>query len=373
MERAQKQAILNDLQKKMVFLAGPRQAGKTWLAEDIAKEYQHPLYLNYDNIDHRKIINDHAWTDETDLLILDELHKKPRWKNYLKGLYDTKLKHLHILVTGSAKLDLYHKVGDSLAGRYFLHHLLPISLAELKQVDEPVNMKRLIERSGFPEPYLAKTEVDAKRWRLQYADSLLRTDVLDFKNIGNLQAIRMVFELLRRKVGTSVSYKSIAEDVEISPHTVKKYIEVLEAIYVVFRVTPYSKNIARSLLKEPKIYFYDTGLVEGDEGAIFENFVANALLKYAFGKIDYQAELYELKYFRTKEGKEIDFVLALDNKVETVIEVKVSDKDINPHLLWMQEKYQFKAIQLVKHLRQEYKKQEVEVRSAEKYLQNLIF
>lgn len=372
MERLQKQHILDDLQKKMVFLAGPRQAGKTWLANDIAKEYQHPLYLNYDNIEHQKIIRDHAWLNNTDLLILDELHKMPRWKNYLKGLYDTKLKNLHVLVTGSARLDLYHKVGDSLAGRYFLHHLFPISLAELKQVGEPIDMDRLIERGGFPEPYLAETNIDAKRWRLQYTDSLIRTDVLDFNSIGNVRAIQLIFDLLRRKVGSPISYKSIAEDVQVAPNTVKKYIEILEAIYVIFRVSPYSKNIARSLLKEPKIYFYDTGLVEGDEGAIFENFVANSFMKYVAAKIDYAAEPYELKYLRTKDGREVDFALICNNKVESLFEVKVSDKNISPQLLWTQEKYQFNAIQLVKNLRQESKVGDIEVRSAEKYLSDLM-
>ncbi len=372
MKRAQKQRILKDLKKKMVFLAGPRQAGKTWLANDIAREYQHPLYLNYDNLEHRKIIREQSWLDETDLLILDELHKMPRWKNYLKGLYDTKAEKLHILVTGSARLDLYHKVGDSLAGRYFLHHLFPFSLAELNQLGEPTDMARLIERGGFPEPYLAEDDVDAKRWRLQYTDSLIRTDTLDFNNISNLQAMRMIFDLLRRKVGTPVSYKSIAEDVQVAPNTVKKYIEILEAIYVIFRITPYSKNIARSLLKEPKIYFYDTGLVEGDEGVIFGNFVANSLMKYVAAKIDYAAEPYELKYLRTKEGREIDFVLVCDNQIESLIEVKVSDKNVSPHLLWVQEKYKFNAVQLVKYLKQEYKAGTIEVRKAEKYLADLL-
>ena len=372
MERAQKQLILDDLPKKMVFLAGPRQTGKTWMAKEIAKEYSHPVYLNYDNIDHQKIINEHAWLDNTDLLILDELHKMPRWKNYLKGLYYTKLGNLHILVTGSARLDLYHKVGDSLAGRYFLHHLLPISLAELKQIGEPVDMHRLIERSGFPEPYLAETNLDAKRWRIQYTDSLIRIDVLDFNNIGNLRAIQMIFELLRRKVGSPISYKSIAEDIQIAPNTVKKYIEILEAIYMIFRVTPFSINIARSLLKEPKIYFYDTGLVEGDEGVVFENFVANALIKHVVAKIDYAAERYQLKYIRTKDGREIDFSLVCDHKVKTVIEVKTNDKNPSLHLLWAQEKYQFNAIQLVKNLRQEYKVKNIDLRNPEKYLSELM-
>jgi predicted AAA+ superfamily ATPase len=372
MKRIQKDYILSDLAKKMVFLAGPRQAGKTWLAKEIAKEYQRPLYLNYDNSEHRNIILEQAWLNETDLLILDELHKMPGWKNYLKGVYDTKLSTLHMLVTGSARLDLYHQVGDSLAGRYFLHHLFPLSLAELKQVGEPVDMPRLLERGGFPEPYLASTNTEAKRWRLQYTDSLIRTDVLDFNNIANLRAIQLIFNLLRRKVGSPISYKTIAEDVQISPHTVKKYIEILEAIYIIFRITPHSNNIARSLLKEPKIYFYDNGLVEGDEGAIFENFVANALMKHVAAKVDYAAENYQLKYFRTKDGREIDFVLVNDQQVESIIEVKSSDKKPGAHLSWAKEKYNFKSIQLVKHLREEHQVNGIEIRRPDTYLSGLI-
>jgi predicted AAA+ superfamily ATPase len=371
MKRFQKQAILADLKKKMVFLAGPRQAGKTWLAKDIATTYQNPVYLNYDDTEHRKIMKEKSWRENTDLLILDELHKMPRWKNYLKGVYDTKLSHLHILVTGSARLDLYRKVGDSLAGRYFLHHLLPLSLSELKQNDETPDMQRLIAHSGFPEPYLAETLVEAKRWRAQYIQSLIRIDVLNFNPIQHIHVIQMMVDLLRQKVGSPISYLSIAEDVQVSVNTVKKYIEILEAIYVIFRITPHSKNIARSLLKGPKIYFYDTGLVEGDEGAIFENFVANALLKAIITKQDYLAEPYQLKYLRTKEGKEIDFIIVKDQKIESAIEAKVSDKEISPTLQWGCKKFGFKGIQLVKELRQEFQKENIEVLKADKYLSSL--
>ena len=138
----------------------------------------------------------------------------------------------------------------------------------------PYSIDHFLERGRFPEPFFSDTLVDAKRWRLQYVDPLTRQDVLDFDNIHNIKAIQLVFELLRERVGSSLSYTAIAEDAHISPTTVKKYIQILEALYIVFRVAPFSKNIARSLLKEPKIYFFDTGLVNGDNGARFENFVA---------------------------------------------------------------------------------------------------
>ncbi|MFS8564111.1 MAG: DUF4143 domain-containing protein [Rhabdochlamydiaceae bacterium] len=189
----------------------------------------------------------------------------------------------------------------------FLHRLLPLSPAECDAVRVPYTLDHFLERSGFPEPFLATTNIDANRWRPQYVDSLLRTNVLDFENIQNLNAIKLVFELLRERIGSPTSYTSLAQDVAISPNTVKKYIQILEALYIVFRVTPYSRNIGRSLLKEPKIYFFDNGLVKGDHGALFENFVATCLFKHVCAKIDYKAENYALHYLQTKERKRSRF------------------------------------------------------------------
>ena len=185
----------------MVFLVGPRQAGKTWLAKNIAEQTPKSIYLNYDHSQDRQLISDESWRDTTELLIFDELHKMPQWKNYLKGLFDTKPTHQKILVTGSARLDIFKQVGDSLAGRYFTHRLMPLSLGELHHLNESYNLNHLLERGGFPEPLSAEDNTVAKRWRKQYIDSLMRDDVLDFDNIQNLKAIRLVFDLLRHRVG----------------------------------------------------------------------------------------------------------------------------------------------------------------------------
>ncbi len=371
MNRIQMSYIIKDLNKKMVLLAGPRQVGKTYLAKQIAKAFNHSVYLNYDNFLDKNIIQEQAWLESTELLILDELHKMPEWKNYLKGIYDTKPAHLRILVTGSARLDIFDKIGDSLAGRYFLHRLLPLSPAELYQLDKPIHLENLISRGGFPEPYLADDEVEAERWRLQYTNSILSTDVFDFDKIQNIRALRTIFELLRNRVGSTISYSSLAEDVAVSPNTVKKYIEVLEALYVVFRITPYSNNIARSLLKEPKIYFFDTGLVKGDNGAKFENFVAVCLLKNVYAKIDYKAELYNLYYLRTKDNEEVDFALTKNDVIEQIIEVKNSNNEISKSLYSFHKKYHFPAIQLVKDLRIERKVDHITVMKALNYLNDL--
>ncbi len=371
MERDQKKAILHDLQKKMVLLAGPRQAGKTTLAHSVAKEFKSSVYLTYDRMEDRKILLEEGWLPSTELLIFDEIHKMPKWKNYLKGVYDTKLPHQKILVTGSARLETFNKVGDSLAGRFFLHRLLPLSPAECEKVGVAYTIDRFLERGGFPEPFLDKELVEANRWRLQYVDSLLRIDVLDFENIHNLNAIRLVFDLLRERVGSPVSFNSIAEDVGISPHTVKKYIQILEALYIVFRITPFSKNIARSLLKVPKIYFFDTGLIKGDSGAKLENFVATCLLKHVFAKIDYKAELYSLNFLQTKEKNEVDFALVKNNQIEKIIEVKNSNSSVGEGLAYFHRKYNLPALQIVKELKRERVEDGIEIVQAHNFLKSL--
>jgi hypothetical protein len=372
MKRVQFEQILRDLKKKMVLLAGPRQVGKTFLAKAIAEQFKHPVYLNFDAAEDRKIIQTQAWLDKTDLLILDELHKMPDWKNYLKGIYDTKLPHQHILVTGSARLELFSQVGDSLAGRYYLHRLMPLSAAELTQLNQRINLDDLIHKSGFPEPYFAENSVEVRRWRQQYIHSLLSTDVFDYDKLHNLKALQNLFELLRLRVGSTISYQSLAEDLQISSVTVKKYIAILESVYLIFKITPYTKNIARSLLKEPKIYFFDTGLVKSGDGAQLENLVANALLKHVYAEIDYFANDSALHYLRTKEGKETDFALVKDNKIIKLIEVKNSEKNIDKSLLYFHDKYQIPAIQVVKSLRQEYQANGIEVLRLQAFLEDLI-
>jgi uncharacterized protein len=371
MERSQKQTILRDLEKKIVLLVGPRQSGKTWLALDIARDFQNSVYLNYDQVLDRRLITEQSWLETTDLLILDELHKMPDWKNFLKGVYDTKPATLKILVTGSARFDVFDRLGDSLAGRYFRHRLLPLSLSELKQSLEKVDLGRLMERGGFPEPYLTEELVDANRWRLQYVTSLLSTDIFEIDTIHNLKAMQLVFNLLRTRVGSPVSYQSLAEDVAVSPTTIKKYIQLLEALFIIFPVYPYSKNIARSLLKEPKIYFFDTGLVQGDEGTKLENLVAISLLKHVYGKIDSLAEEYALHYLRTKDGDEVDFAIVYRDEIESMVEVKLSDQRISKPLAKFHQKYGYPASQLVKSLRNDYQQGGISVLKADKFLSQL--
>ncbi len=371
MHRIQYHLILKDLEKKMVFLTGPRQVGKTWLARKIAENFPESVYLNYDSIKDRKIIENESWLKSTDLLVLDELHKMKGWKNYIKGVFDTRPEGMILLVTGSARLETFSRGGDSLAGRYFMHRLFPFSPSELVAAERPDLSANLIKRSGFPEPLLAENDEDADRWRMQYADALIREDVLDFEKIHDLKSIQLVLELLRNRVGSPLSYTSIAEDAAISPNTVKKYISVLEALSIVFRITPFSKNIARSILKEPKIYFYDTGMVKGNEGVLFENLTALSLLRYTCGMADYRGKNYSLNYLRQKDRKEVDFCISKDNSPELIIEAKRSDESLSGNLLYFHKRYNIPAVQTVLHLKRERTEGKIEIRDGMKFLMAL--
>jgi uncharacterized protein len=371
MERWQKKQIVEDLQKKMVFVVGPRQSGKTWLAKNIMAQFNNPAYLNYDSRTDRKVLEQQSWINESDLLIFDEIHKMPDWKNYIKGVFDTKEPYQSIMVTGSARLDLLKQAGDSLAGRVFTHHLFPLSPAELFKQNLDYKLEHFLERSGFPEPYLAKTNVDSARWRREYIENLLSIDIFDIGNIQDVRHLRLVFELLRERVGSPISFHSIARDISISHNTVKKYIQILEALYVVFRITPYAKNIARSLIKEPKIYFFDNCLVNGDDGAKFENFVASCFYKHVITKTDYFGEEWKLHYLRTKDGKEVDFALIKADQIEQAIEVKLSDKELAKSLVWFHERFNIPSVQIVKNLKTEYQKGTISVLKANEYLKKL--
>jgi len=353
MNRSQAKAIRRDLDKKMVLLSGPRQVGKSYLARSIMEAFQAPQYLNHDNAQDRTIITKQAWRSSTDLLVLDELHKMRGWKSYLKGIFDTRPKHLRILVTGSARLETFRKSGDSLAGRYFLHRLLPVSPAEASAAKVKANLAHFLARGGFPEPFLAEDPADAGRWRRQYIDGLVREDILTFENVHELRAISLLLELLRERVASPVSYQSLSEDLGIAPNTVKRYIEILEALYIVLRVQPHARSIARSLHRQPKLYFYDTGLVNGDEGKRLENLVAVCLHKHLSLLEDRDGISRPLRYLRTKDGKEVDFVMVEENRPTLMIEVKTADRDPSSGLTFFHDRYAIPGVQLVGDLRVE--------------------
>lgn len=371
MERAQTQAILRDLDKKMVFLFGPRQVGKSYLARALMAEFRSPQYLNHDNSQDRAVIMAESWRSDTDLLILDELHKLPRWKNHLKGIYDTRQPKLRILVTGSARLETFRQSGDSLAGRYFLHRLLPVSPAEAGRAGIAAELARFLDSGGFPEPFLSDDPLDVGRRRRQYLDGLIREDILTFDNVHELRAISLLVELLRERVASPLSYQSLSEDLGIAPNTVKRYVEILEALYIVFRVQPHTRSIARSLQRQPKLYFHDTGLVKGDEGQRLENLVAMCLHKRLAYLEDRDGQSRSLHYLRTKEGKEVDFVTVEKGRPTLMVEVKASDRALTPGMHYFHDRYHIPGVQLVGDVRVETDEDGLSVRQALPWLRAL--
>jgi len=380
MKRYLYENIIKDLSRKMVFLTGPRQVGKTYLAKQIMQEYKNSIYLNYDDITHQKIIKEQTWQRDVELLIFDEIHKMPDWKNYIKGVFDTKSANQKILVTGSARLETFRKSGDSLAGRYFHYRLNPITIDEVKNDASTYSiLKSLNNFGGFPEPFFNsinlnedEAKVELSRWQNQYYSSLIREDILDFSRIQEISTIKYLLELLRVRVGSPISISGLAEDLQKSPNTIKKYIEILESLYIIFVIRPFHKKINRALLKEPKVYFYDTSFVKGNEGIQLENNIAVSLLKYSQFKHDVEGKNIELQYVKTKDKQEVDFVLVENEIAKTFIESKLSEKKISGHLVYFQSKFpDSEFIQLVQNLRINEDINGIKLRIADEWLSNL--
>ncbi len=356
--------------KKMVFLGGARQCGKTTLANHIISDFPYPerhqgLYLNWDDDEQRKKILTRMWGDEDELLVLDELHKFHRWKNWLKGIYDTLHNKHKFLITGSARLDVYRKGGDSLLGRYHYWRLHPFTLSEpVKGLSSKECFKRLMTVGGFPEPFLDGNERESKRWRRERLDRVLKDDIRDLEQLHNIQALSLFLDALRERVGSQIVLSNISEDLQISQKTLKRWLLILENMYILFIVRSYTKNIPRAIQKPPKIYFFDNGDVKSDEGSRFENLVATHLIKRNHFLEDSTGDRFELRYIRDKEGREIDFVVLHDDQVEMLVETKLSDQIIHRPLQYYSEKLKpKKALQIVANLKNGFKKGKLSVES----------
>ncbi|MBN1363338.1 MAG: ATP-binding protein [Syntrophaceae bacterium] len=375
MKRYLEKYIRSDLKRKIVLLTGPRQTGKTTLSKMLASNFD---YFNYDNAEHRLGLMEKSWDRSRELVIFDELHKMKNWKSWLKGVYDTEKIPPSLIVTGSAKLDVYKKVGDSLAGRFFEYRLHPLDLKEIKLIlganDLNGKLDKLLKLGGFPEPYLEGDEIYYNRWKRSHLDIILKQDLIDLENLRQITSIETLIELLKKKVGAPISYKSLAEDLQCSDKTVKRWLSVLETLYVIFKVPPYHKNISRSLLKAPKYYFYDTGQLPDDSGMKLENLVACALLKEIHFREDCFGEKRNLCYLRNKDGREIDFLVTKKGAPALMIEVKWSDGERSPNFSFFEKNIKrVKKIQIVKELKREKTYPDgTEIRAAYKWLSEII-
>jgi predicted AAA+ superfamily ATPase len=330
--------VKQDLSKKMVFIGGPRQCGKTTLAKSLLKETP-GIYLNWDSLHDKKMILNSGWADDQKLVVFDEIHKYKNWKNLVKGYFDTENEKHHFLVTGSARLDVYRKGGDSLLGRYHYWRLHPFSLFELPNSISPKKaMQRLLTVGGFPEPFLSGDERQARRWREERNSRILRDDIRDLEGVRQIEQMALLLELLKTRTGSTISLTSLAEDLHVSSVTVGKWIEIFEKMYLIFVVRPYSKSLSRGIKKAFKVYFYDIGDVDGNEGARFENLVASHLLQQIHFWQDYQGLKVQLCYLRDKEKHEVDFAIIFNGKVHELIEAKWSNEAPSPGLFYFAEK-----------------------------------
>ncbi len=358
MKRIYDHLLEEHLQKyeQMAFLAGPRQVGKTTIAKDAVKTSKYHKYLNWDNLDNRKIIlsGNTAIVENLPIniipnikpsIIFDEIHKYKDWKTLLKGFVDEYKSTTHIIVTGSAKLDVYRKGGDSLMGRYFLYRVCPLSIAEITNSSypqEPISpptkvnndlMNSLMELGGFPENFIKQDKRFHNRWQNMRFQQLIREDIKDLAKIQELSQLEILADLLKYQAGATTSYSNLANKVRVSDATIRRWINTLESFYYCFTLRPWSKNVSRSLLKEPKIYLMDWSVIE-DPGSRMENFVACHLYKAINFWNDAGFGKYDLFFLRDKEQREVDFLITCNDKPWIMIEVKSSSNNsLNKNLL----------------------------------------
>ncbi|MFV1975302.1 MAG: ATP-binding protein [Candidatus Scalindua sp.] len=360
--------ILNDLKRKMIFIGGPRQCGKTTFAKELMAVYPYEegrrgAYFNWDDDEDRLRIIGKLWSDSDGLVIFDELHKFRRWKSWIKGVYDTSEPKCRFLVAGSARLDVYRRGGDSLMGRYHYWRLHPFTLSEIPRgIRTQEALKRLMVVGGFPEPFLDGNEREARRWRKERFERIIKDDIRDLEPVRAIQDMSLFADLLRTRVGGLVVLNNLATELQVSPRTLKNWLDIFERMYLVFRVRPFTKNISRAVMKPPKVYFFDNSDVIGDEGARFENLVATTLLKRLHYLEDYEGFRYELCFIRDKEGREVDFAIVKEGKIVELIEVKYNKTEISKSLQYYSERLQpEKSIQIVATLRRPYSKGKLRV------------
>lgn len=358
--------------KAMIFLAGPRQAGKTTLAKSIAEDFPDHLYFNWDQREDRaRLLKDPRFfrtmprkSSGHPLIVFDEIHKYRHWKNYLKGIYDEFSGEFRFLVSGSGRLDLYQRGGDSLAGRYLLFHLWPLVMTEFREsprsieswLADPLSLapdhehlqtiwSKLQAFGGFPEPFVNAKERSWRRWSQTYHRQLLREDMRDVGGLSNVQGAEDLFSLLPERVGSPLSMNSLAGDIGVSPHTVKKWIELFDRFFLSFRLSPWTGKLARAITKEKKLYLFDSPLVS-DEGRRFENAVALELNRAVHTWSELGHGDYSLHYVRNKEKQEVDFLIVRDRKPLLLVETKLSERSAASSLLKLQAQLGVPAVQL---------------------------
>ncbi|MEA3333874.1 MAG: AAA family ATPase [Pseudomonadota bacterium] len=362
----QKIAFSSDFGRQMRFIAGPRQAGKTTMAKLFLQSQAGSAGSLYYNWDNRKIRdtylkNNHFFAtdiynvppgeDGKRWLCMDEIHKYPGWKNILKDFFDSYEEKVKFIITGSARLDMMRQSGDSLSGRYFNFRLNPVSLLEFSganftapsadasdmfraKLDSPRYLQEellaLLEFSGFPEPLGSGTKRFQRRWKSAYFDTLIKEDLRELTEVKNIEKTAQLMQILPPRVASPLSINALAEDLNVSYATAANYLYALELGYLIFRISPYHKKIARSLKKGKKAYFYDWTRA-GNPASRFENHIAVELKSRINLWEDAGYGIFELNYIRNRDGRETDFLIVRDQNPWLLVEVKLSRTAIDYH------------------------------------------
>lgn len=321
--------IEEELSSRMIFIGGPRQVGKTTLAKTFLKSNKQ--YFSWDDLEDRTLIKSHRLDSSLRTIVLDEVHKYTRWRMLLKGLYDKNKEKLSVLVTGSARLDTLRKGGDSLFGRYRYFRLHPLALHEIDTKLKRSTTEDLLRYGGFPEPFSKKSQRMYRLWKRERLSRVVYQDLRDLDLVKDLSKIELLVDLLPAKVGSPLSIKSLAEDLEVSPNTISNWIQVLEMIYYCYRILPYGTSKIRAVKKSNKLYLWDWAELS-EKGYLFENFVASQLLYYCHFLEDINGFKMELRFIRDTDLREVDFVVLKDGKPIFAVECKHGDKKISPHL-----------------------------------------
>jgi hypothetical protein len=349
---------------KLVLIAGPRQAGKTTLARGwLARHGCGSLYFNWDDptVRGRYRRDPHFFEPAARRLdvpspwiAFDEVHKSSRWRDMLKGWYDVFQRDFRFLVTGSARLDLFRRGGDSLVGRYLLFHLFPLSFHELVDPAAPPGLpaplgpgpvapdwdaapgswprfRQFLARGPFPDPLLRDSDRFSRRWAQDYVSLVLRQDVRDLTRLADLDRLETLLTLLPAAIGSPLSYSSLGRDLEVAHTTVRVWLEALRRFYLVFPVRPHARRIRRALRRDAKWYFLDWSHV-GEPAPRLENLVASCLYQACQCWSDAGHGRFELRYLRLRDGREVDFVLLDEGRPRLAVEVKLTELEPSPAL-----------------------------------------
>ena len=331
-----------DLEQKMVFIGGPRQVGKTTLALSFLgakpplKAPFPPSYVNWDFIQDKEALI-RGEIPEGSLLILDEIHKYGHWRNLVKGIFDKYRGQKKILVTGSARLDYYSKGGDSLVGRYHYYRLHPFSLGEFDNGYTQSSFEQLFEFSGFPEPLFAKSKRIHRRWQIDRLRKVIAEDLASLERVNEVSHLEVLISALPKRVGSPLSLNALREDLNVSHESIKRWLGILENLYVGFSIMPYGSDKIRAVKKEKKFYFWDWTQCK-DNGSRFENLVACQLLKFCHLRQDWDGIEMELRYIRDRSGKEVDFVVLEDGIPLFAVECKWKKDQLDPNIKYFSER-----------------------------------